>query len=315
MLNYGIISTSSIAPRFIAAVRASGAGKIVAISSRSQEKAKDVAEELSIPKAYGSHAELLQDSAVNIVYISSVNSEHFSLAKQALLAGKHVVCEKPCTTTEAETKELFDLAREKGLFLMEAQKMLFLPTIIEVAERIRRGEIGDIKMLDFSHSFSAGYNTWLFDPALGGGTLLSSGIYAVQFILWLLGDIRHITGATTCDEGQAEHQYSITGETESGALFCVKNSAKVVLDNCATIYGTKGKIIIPEYWKARSATICQDGKEPETISRPCEFELVYEARHIKDCIDQGLLTSPVVTEDISVGGIRAIERVKQEANR
>lgn len=315
MLNYGIISTSSIAPRFIAAVRASGAGEIVAISSRSQEKAKDAAEELSIPKAYGSHAELLQDSAVNIVYISSVNSEHFSLAKQALSAGKHVVCEKPCTTTEAETKELFALAREKGLFLMEAQKMLFLPTIIEVAERIRRGGIGDVKMLDFSHSFSAGYNTWLFDPALGGGTLLSSGIYAVQFILWLLGDIRHITGATTCDEGQAEHQYSITGETESGALFCVKNSAKVVLDNCATIYGTKGKIMIPEYWKARSATICQDGKEPEIISCPCEFELSYEAEHIKECLDQGLLTSPVVTEDISVGGIRAIERVKQEANR
>ncbi len=313
MLSYGIISTSSIAPRFIAAVREAGAGDIVAISSRSLDKAKAKAKELSIPKAYGSHAELLTDSDVNIVYISSVNSEHFVLAKEALLAGKHVVCEKPCTTTEQETKELFALAREKGLFLMEAQKMLFLPTIIEVANRIHAGEIGDIKMLDFSHSFSAGYNTWLFEPALGGGTLLSSGIYAVQFVLWLLGHIRHITGATTCDDGLAEHQYIITGETESGALFTVKNSAKVKLDNCATMYGTKGKIIIPEYWKARSATICKDGAEPETISYPCEFELIYEAEHIKECFEKGLLTSPVVTEEISLQGIAAIEKVKEVA--
>ena len=126
-LRYGILSTSSIAPRFIAAVRESGKGEIVALSSRTLEKAQNKASEWDIPTAYGSHAELLQDEMVNIVYISNVNTQHYPWAKAALEAGKHVICEKPCTTTVAQTKELYALARQKGLFFMEAQKMLFLP--------------------------------------------------------------------------------------------------------------------------------------------------------------------------------------------
>ena len=94
MLRYGILSTSSIAPRFIAGVRAAKAGEIVALSSRSLSKAKEKAEDWDIPKAYGSHTELLSDNDVDIVYISTVNARHYTWAKAALEAGKHVVCEK-----------------------------------------------------------------------------------------------------------------------------------------------------------------------------------------------------------------------------
>ena len=94
-MNIGILSTSSIAPRFIAAVREEGSFEIVALSSRSIEKAEEKAKEWGIPKAYGSHEDLLKDSDVDIVYISAVNSAHYRWAKAALLAGKHVICEKP----------------------------------------------------------------------------------------------------------------------------------------------------------------------------------------------------------------------------
>ena len=118
-LRYGILSTSSIAPRFISAVRISGAGEIVAVSSRTRQKAEEKAAQWDIPKAYGSHKELLEDENIDIVYISAVNAQHYPLAKLALQMGKHVVCEKPCTTTAVHTRELFALAKEKGLFLME----------------------------------------------------------------------------------------------------------------------------------------------------------------------------------------------------
>ena len=94
-LRFGILSTSSIAPRFIAAVRTSGTGLVEAISSRSLEKAQEKAAQWDIPKAYGSHKELLEDERINIVYISAVNAQHYPLAKMALEHGKHVVCEKP----------------------------------------------------------------------------------------------------------------------------------------------------------------------------------------------------------------------------
>ena len=309
-LRYGILSTSSIAPRFIAAVRQAKAGEIVALSSRTLEKAREKAALWQIPRAYGSHRELLGDQEVNIVYISTVNALHYTWAKAALEAGKHVICEKPCTTSGAETQALFALAREKGLFFMEAEKMLLLPTLLEVRRRILAEELGEITMVQLSHSFPGSYNGWMFDKAAGGGPLLSSGIYAVHLILWLFGDIERIGGIRSSLEDGVEWQYILTGTTKSGVCFSIHNSTRAVLDNTARICGTKGYVEIPDYWKARKAAF-HTGKGAEEVAYPCEHELIYEAIHIKECMEKGLLTSPVVTEALSVAGIRALETVKE----
>ncbi len=310
-LNFGILSTSSIAPRFIAALREANIGRIVALSSRTLEKAKEKATQWDIPTPYGSHKELLEDPNVNIVYISTVNAQHYPWAKAALEHGKHVICEKPCTTTAAQTRDLFSLAREKGLFLMEAEKMLFLPAILEVKRRIDAGELGTIHMAELAHSFAATYNGWMFDASAGGGPLLSSGIYAVHLLTWLLSPIKEIRGVCTAREDGVERQYILSGQLENGMLFSIKNSTLSMLDNTARIYGTKGWIEIPEYWKARKVIFHFPGKEQEVLEFPCEHELIYEIKHIAECFEQGLLTSPVVTEDLSVSGIAALEEVKR----
>ncbi len=309
-LRFGILSTSSIAPRFIAAVRAAQAGQILAVSSRTLEKAEQKAAQWDIPRAYGSHRELLEDEEVNIVYISAVNAQHYPLAKEAIFAGKHVICEKPCTTTAEHTRHLYAFAREKGVFFMEAEKMLFLPAIEEVRRRIQDGALGQMYMAELSHSFSGSYNTWMFDPTVGGGPLLSSGIYVSHLIQWLFGSIRSISGLCSKMENGVEWQYILSGETEEGVLFSAKNSTRAILDNTARFYGTNGWVEIPEYWKARKAIFHIAGKEPETVSFPCEHELVYEVQHIVRCMEEGMLTSPVITEQLSVSGIEALETVK-----
>lgn len=305
-LRYGILSTSSIAPRFIAGVRQADAGQIIALSSRTLEKALEKARLWDIPRAYGSHEELLNDPDVDIVYISTVNALHYKWAKAALEHGKHVVCEKPCTTSEEDTRALFRLAREKGLFLMEAEKMLFLPAVQALKQALYDGRLGQVHMVRLSHSFPATYNGWMFDKAAGGGTLLSSGIYAAQLILHLFGQIKELHGAFDRDENGAEHQYALSGQTESGVLFSIHNSSRVPLDNTACFYGEKGWAELPEYWKARKVIFHTDGKE-KTEEFPCEHELMYEAAHIKACLEKGLLTSPVVTEELSCAGIAALE--------
>ena len=309
-LRYGILSTSSIAPRFIAAVREAKAGEILALSSRSEEKAQEKAQLWQIPRAYGSHNALLEDPDINIVYISNVNTQHYPWAKAALEAGKHVVCEKPCTTTVAQTRELYALARQKGLFFMEAQKMLFLPAVLALRDRIAEGTLGEIYVAELSHSFPASYNGWMFDEAAGGGPLLSSGIYAVQLMIWLFGGIECIRGIKSQMENGVEWQYVLSGQTETGVLFSAKNSTQAILDNTCRIFGAKGWAELPNYWKARKVIFHIDGKE-EALEFPCEHELVYEAAHIAQCMEKGLLTSPVVTEEISVEGIAAIEEVKK----
>lgn len=309
-LRYGILSTSSIAPRFIAAVREVNAGVIVALSSRTLEKAKEKAAQWDIPTAYGSHEELLRDPNVDIVYISTVNSLHYRWAKAALECGKHVVCEKPCTIHESDSRELFRLAREKGLFLMEAEKMLFLPAILELKESIEAGKLGQIHMAELGCSFKATYNNWMFDREAGGGPLLSSGIYAVQLLQFLFGPIETIHGIKSSVDNGLEWQYVLSGSTKSGVLFNIKNSTQAVLDNNARVFGTNGWAEIPEYWKARSVTYHIDAAV-ETKNFPCQYELVYEAVHIAQCMEQGLLTSPVATEEITLGGIAALEQVIQ----
>ena len=309
-LRYGILSTSSIAPRFIAAVREVNAGTIVALSSRTLEKAKEKAAQWDIPTAYGSHEELLSDPNVDIVYISTVNSLHYQWAKAALESGKHVVCEKPCTIRETDSRELFRLAKEKGLFLMEAEKMLFLPAILELKSRIDAGDLGEIHMAELACSFKATYNNWMFDRECGGGPLLSSGIYAVQLLQFLFGEIETIRGIKSALDNGVEWQYVLSGTTKSGVLFNIKNSTQAVLDNNARVFGTQGWAEIPEYWKARRVTFHIDGAE-ETKHFPCQYELVYEATHIAQCMEQGLLTSPVATEEITLGGIAALEQVME----
>ena len=309
-IRYGILSTSSIAPRFIAAVREAGGAELCAVSSRSLEKAREKAAEWGIPKAYGSHLELLEDDAIDTVYISTVNAQHEPWARAALEHGKHVICEKPCTTSSAATRALFALAREKGLFLMEAQKMLFLPAVQAVRDRIAAGDLGRIHLAEFRHSFAPGYNGWMFDPAAGGGTLLSSGIYVTSLLLWLFGPIRRCTGVRSRAGTGVEDQYIFSGETEDGILFSAANSTRAPLQDGARLYGDRGWVDLPSYWKAREAVFHLGDRAAETVEFPCEHELVYEARHILQCRRRGLLTSPVVTEELSVGAIAALEQIR-----
>ena len=306
-MNIGILSTSSIAPRFIAAVREEGSFEITALSSRTLEKAREKADAWDIPKAYGSHEELLADEAVDIVYISAVNSAHYTWAKAALEAGKHVICEKPCTTTESQTRELFSLAKEKKLFLMEAQKMLFLPAVLAAKEAIASGKLGKVHIAEFNHSFYGSYNNWMYDEAAGGGPLLSSGIYVVELLQYLFDcDVAEVTGICTKHPGtNVEEQYVISGRMENGVLFSMKNSTVAIMKNTCCIYGEEGSLELPEYWKARKVIFSHEVRE-----FPCAHELVYEVRHIAECFEKGLPESPVVTGEFSARAIRTLETIR-----
>ena len=308
-MNIGILSTSSIAPRFIAAVREEGSFQITALSSRSLEKAEEKAKAWEIPKAYGSHEDLLADKDVDIVYISAVNSAHYKWAKAALEAGKHVICEKPCTTTEKQTRELFALAKARDLFLMEAQKMLFLPAVLAAKAAMDEGKLGKVRIAEFNHSFYGSYNNWMYDEAAGGGPLLSSGIYVIELMQFLFGcKVAQVKGICTRHPGtNVEEQYAISGIMENGVVFSMKNSTVAIMENTCRIYGEKGSLELPEYWKARKV-VFSDGK---TEAYPCAHELVYEVRHIAECFREGRLESPVVTGEFSAQAIRTLEAIKK----
>lgn len=143
-IRYGIMSTAQIVPRFVAGLRESAQAEVRGIASRRLENAQKMAKELAIPVAYGSYEELCKDETIDIIYIPTYNQGHYSAAKLALSQGKPVLLEKPFTLNTAEAEELFAIAQEQGVFLMEAQKSVFLPITQKVKATIQEGRLGEI---------------------------------------------------------------------------------------------------------------------------------------------------------------------------
>ena len=310
-LLFGILSTSSIAPRFIKGIQAAKGCEAAALASRNLEKAKEKAALWNVPKAYGSYEELLCSEEIDVAYVAMINSEHYRYAKMALEQGKHVICEKPFTLNAGESKELFALAREKGLFIMEAQKVLFLPVVQRLKELIQSGALGSIKMADFSSSFDAGYNSWFFDPEKGGGPLYGNAIYSLQLMEYLFDcKVVNWTGLCTKSHTSVENQFSVSMLMENGLLFTNKTSTSVTTAHIGYLYGEKGYVEIPDYWKARKAILHYPDKEPEVLEYPCEYELMYEVLHAEQCIRNHLTESPVITEAMTVHAIEVLNAIQ-----
>lgn len=310
-LRFGILSTSSIAPRFIKGVQATEGCEATGLASRSLEKAQEKAALWNVPKAYGSYEELLGSEEIDVAYVAMINSEHYRYAKMALQQGKHVICEKPFTLSTSESRELFALARKRGLFIMEAQKVLFLPVVQKLKELIQSGSLGAVKMADFSSSFDAGYNTWFYDAQKGGGPLYGNAIYSLQLMEYLFEcKVTDWTGLCTKSHTSVENQFSISMLMENGLLFTNKTSTSVATAHTGYLYGEKGYAEIPDYWKARKAILHYPDKEPVILEYPCEYELMYEVLHAEQCIRNHLTESPVITEDLTVHAIEVLNAIQ-----
>ncbi|MEX6167747.1 Gfo/Idh/MocA family protein [Enterobacter hormaechei] len=311
--NYGILSTASIVPRFVNAVRASGDGTVLAIASRSADKAREKADELGIDRAYGSYQALMDDKDVNIVYIATINSEHYANCLMALDHGKHIICEKPFVLKKKEAEHLFALAAERGLFIMEAQKVVFLPVMEAIKKILQSGRLGQVRLVDMTSSCEATYNNWLGLPEAGGGCLYGNASYTVQMLTCLFDEIpEYRAGAAIRSPSGADAQCVINLTTQAGVLIVSKISQQVNAINKAFIYAEKGYIEIADYWKARKATVHHASGETEELHFPCDYELVYEVQHIHECLDKHMLTSPLMTPEMTIKTISMLESIHKE---
>lgn len=163
------------------------------VRERSLEKGKALAVEHGVKALYTDYDRFLGEGNFDTVYLGIVNSEHFSYARKALEAGKHVICEKPFTVRAEELRILAAEARERGLFLWEAFKVPYSPVF--QAMKAHLGEVGKIRMVQCSYCrVSSRYDRYLageihpaFDPEKGGGCLYDINLYNLHLAVWLLG--------------------------------------------------------------------------------------------------------------------------------
>jgi predicted dehydrogenase len=303
-LRWGVIGTGGIAATFAADLELTDSGRVVAVGSRSIEKADAFAERFGVPNRHASYEALVGDEEVDAVYVATPHPLHRADAELALRAGKPVLVEKPFTMNAAQARELVALARELGLFMMEAMWTRCLPHIAAVREVLAGGTLGEIVTVTADHGqwFAEDRSHRLFAPELGGGALLDLGVYPVAFASMVLGTPERILSVVTPAFTGVDAQTSMLFSYASGAHALLTCTLAANSPTRAAIIGTQARIEIEGDFYAPSSfsVIDRDGERTE-FDAPHEGRgLRHEADEVARCLRAGLLESPLMPLDETV---------------
>jgi predicted dehydrogenase len=178
---WGVLGVAKIAlDKIIPAIQAGHTGRVMAIASRSIDKARAAAARLAIPRAYGSYEELLADPEIDAIYNPLPNHLHVPWSIRALEAGKHVLCEKPIATSAAEAAQLIAARARSGRLVQEAVMVRTHPRWLGARDIVRSGRIGELRaMAGFFSYFNDSPENVRNQPGMGGGGLLDIGFYPI----------------------------------------------------------------------------------------------------------------------------------------
>ncbi|GAV02693.1 hypothetical protein RvY_13227 [Ramazzottius varieornatus] len=166
-----------------------GENQILAVAGRELGKTKAFADKFLIPRVYTSYEDIAQDPDIDVVYVGTFNISHYEVTKLMLNHGKHVLCEKPITLLLRHTEELFQLARQKKRFLMEACWTRFFPACVKLRECVEnKAYLGEIKLVTAQFGLNIIHLDRLRNLSLGGGSLMDLGIYCIQFAMMVYGN-------------------------------------------------------------------------------------------------------------------------------
>lgn len=313
MLRWGILSTGVIAKNFAETARRMGGVEMTAVASRSAQSAEAFGEAYGIPKRYASYEALAADPEVDIVYVATPHSRHYADMKLLIGAGKHILCEKSFTTDAAQAVEVLRMARERGVFVMEAFWTKLIPVYREVERLIAEGAIGEVRSVTAQYGYTTGREARKFDAALAGGTLLDIGVYAIGFACMMLG--------YSFDDVLSQLILNDAGTDATDAILLRRGRAVAQLTcgigfNMPThgaVYGTKGHIDIPEFKNPERVTLFLDGEAPRVIEHPFEVNgYEYEIREAERCVSEGKLQSGLMTWEQTVSVMRIMDEVRRQ---
>ncbi|MER7537594.1 Gfo/Idh/MocA family oxidoreductase [Streptomyces sp. NPDC097704] len=313
-VRWGILATGGIAERFATDLTDLDGAEVVAVASRSEAPARGFAERFGIPRAYGEWDGLFADPDVDVVYVATPHHAHREAAGRALEAGKAVLCEKAFTLNVREAQELVGLARERGLFLMEAMWMYCNPLIRRLAELVRDGAIGDVRTVQADFGLAGPFppDHRLRDPAVGGGALLDVGVYPVSFAHLLLGEPDSVQAhARISPEGVDLNTGMLLG-WDSGASALLSCSLEADTPLTASVTGTKGRIDVPRgFFFPERFTLVRHGAEPEEfVNTDHPHSMRHEAAEVMRCLRAGETESPLVPLDGTLAVMRTLDAVR-----
>ncbi|XP_064635391.1 trans-1,2-dihydrobenzene-1,2-diol dehydrogenase-like [Lineus longissimus] len=304
-VRWGIVSAGKICHDFVQSFMDAADkqdNEVVAVAARDQSRAQQFADEFKLKKAYGSYEEMARDPEIDVAYLGNLHQFHLSVGKLFLDHGKHLLVEKPLTMTHDESKQLLDYAKSKNRFVMEAVWSRFFPAMDFLRETLTSGAIGEPKLVTVHFGFNFDRED-VKDFAQSAQHFLA--VYVLHFPLMVY-------------EGEPEQVHTTTSKNKHGVVNSVAYTLKykegmaqlylsveVATDSQMLIYGTKGKIEIPEnHWTPE--TVIVNGVKHEfpipgyknkddRYNYPRCFGLFHEVPPVADCVRKGLLEHPLMS--------------------
>ena len=281
-IRFAIVGTNFISDRFVEAVKTSGCVEIVAVFSRKLNTGRHFADKHGIKKVFCDYAEMLSDGDIDAVYVASPTVCHSEQTAAALMADKHVLCEKMITTTEAELVSLIDLARSRGLILLEAMRPDFDPaydalrSAITQIGRIRRATLEFCQYSSRYDRFLSGEVLNAFDPKMKNSALADIGIYPLHLAVSLFGRPQSLSASAVFLDNGFEGSGSIT--LDYGDKLCQVIYSKITDSvNLSVIEGERGSITIDKINAPTRITLRLRGSE--SVDLPIDSaanNMVYE---------------------------------------
>jgi predicted dehydrogenase len=320
IIRWGILGCGRIARKFAADLALVKDARIMALGARHIDHAREFAKDFPAPHVYGSYEELVADPEVDVIYVATPHALHHEHTLLCLNHNKAVLCEKAFAINLRQAEEMIKLARERKVFLMEALWSKFLPQYQKMQEIIATGELGEIRnvLVDFGFIPQPPVPPRLYDPALGGGSLLDIGIYNVFFVLSVLGRPDAIEASMTPTAEGVDEQCAALFKYKNGAMAQLFSTLCSNLGTEANIGGTKNRMRLTSRFYAPSANIeLYSGREETRRSIPVQKEsgsgYQYEARHVGECLRKGLTESPVMTHADSLLIMETMDRIRAAA--
>lgn len=319
-MKWGIMATGTIAAKFAKTVAEMGSeGEVLtAVGSRDLQRAREFADTYGIKKAYGSYEELAEDTEIEAVYIATPNNMHFDNAMLCLEGGKHILCEKPFTTNADDAEALYREADKRGLFIMEAFWIRFLPLYERLLRMTERSELGRLRHARCDYGFIAkgARLERKLRSELGGGALLDIGIYNLGFLHMLMGAApEKITSDVHFNQYGTDDFSILQLRYPGGRTAQCMQSIGLQTERRAALYFDKAAVYLPDFQAAVSMTVKPVDGEEYTVECPFDINgFEYEIREASRCVSCGRTHSDVFKPEDSAAVLRTMDEIRKAWN-
>ena len=319
-IRWGILGCGRIARKFSSDLKYVEDAELIAAGSRSQEAAEKFSSEFPVKHLHDSYEALVKNPEIDVIYVASPHGLHYDHVMLCLDHNKPVLCEKAFALNSGQAQKMIDKARTKGIFLMEALWTKFMPHYNKVLHLLKEGQLGTIKnvLVNFGFAPIPPVPARLFDPSLGGGSLLDIGIYNIFITTSVLGKPDEIIASMIPASTGVDEQCSIVFKYRNGAIAQLFCSLSTNLATEADISGDKGRIRLTSRFYEPSTTIEFYPGRPETkqiipYDKEPGWGYQYEARHVHDCLRKGLSESPIMTHADTMMMMEIMDEVRRIA--